>query len=551
MYGKFILFGLIILGIAFVRVIRPKSMKYLTFLEVFKRVPLVLKKYKWHMFFFAVIYFEKNYVDKLNDPIRYGLNLDFTNYIYYLEKPFIHLLQKGILNTNTVFAVYFTYIVGSLYLLLYIFINYFSVTYFAFIDRRKLANTMVLNYMVIYLISIPFYLFMPVDVTGQVHPKMQTLLYDLSPWYHNFFVSVDPFDNCMPSLHIAIPLGMLIFIMMERKRTRTKEYNRFIGLLVAVNVFFTFAIIYLGIHWYIDILGGVLIALFGVYIIKRIEPGLWKKINTIEFELRIYLDMVQPRNTSKMIHLRRILAFFIDVILIGIPAVLIYGFPGSYIVPDEPSLIFFFILLFIYWTSMEYAVHTTLGKMLFGMKITDHFNTPKDELPKKLLMVWNEMDTKREKLKVIKSTRSLLAIMFDFSFVFMPLFLFVGIIPSISGNIPIVFLISCALFFSYFFISRIFFSSGLGGFIAKKLISNIGIEYQRRYGHVMFHAKRIIYKTFTFLIVADALADLLIKWIFKGKESDIHRLHRIKRRGSARKIIKGNDGSLSGTEGQD
>ena len=526
-------------------------MKYFTLLEIFKRVPLVLKKYKWHMFFFAVIYFEKNYVDNLNDPIRYGLNLDFTHYIYYLEKPFIHLIQKGILDTNTVFAVYFTYIVGSLYLLLYIFINYFSVTYFAVIDRRKLANTMVLNYMVIYLISIPFYLFMPVDVTGQVHPKMQTLLYDLSPWYHQFFVSVDPFDNCMPSLHIAIPLGMLIFVLIERKRTKTKEYNRFIRLLVAVNIFFTFAIIYLGIHWYIDILGGVLIALFGVYIVKRIESGLWRKINTIEFELRIYLDMVQPKRTSNMMHLRRILAFFIDVILIGIPSFIILGLPKSYMVPDEPSLIFFFVMLFLYWTLTEYIIHTTLGKWLFGMKITDHFNTPKNELPKKLLKVWEEMDSKREKLMVINSTRSLLAIMFDFSFVFMPIFLVVGIIPAISGNTPVVFLISCALFFSYFFVSRIFFASGLGAFIARKLISNIGIEYQRRYGHIMFHAKRILYKTFTFLIVANALADLLIKWIFKGKESDIHKKYRIKRRISSKKSHQTNRSSLSQNEASD
>jgi len=535
MYGAFIFFGVIILGIAFVRIIRPKTMKYFTFLEIIKRIPLAITKYKWHMFFFAVIYFEKNYVDNLNDPIRYGLNLNFTHYLYYLEKPFIHLVQTGIYNPDSNFAVYFTYMVGSLYLVLYIFINYFSVIYFAIIDHRKLANTMVLNYIVIYLISIPFYLFIPVDVTGQVHPNMQTLLYDLSPWYHEFFISVDPFDNCMPSLHIAIPLGMLIFLLMERKRTKTNEYNRFIGLLVGIIIFFTFAIIYLGIHWYIDILGGVLIAFFGVYIIKRIEPGFWTKINTIETELRIYLTMVQPRKTTKMIHLRRILASFIDISMIAIPSLLIFGMPRSYMVPDERTLIFFFVMLFLYWTLMEYFLHTTLGKLLFGLKITDHLNTSKNDLPEKLLKVKNQMNSKREKRKVINSTRSLLAVMLDILLVFIPIFLGVSFVPALSGNTPIIFLISCALFFIYFFVTRILFNAGLGAIIARKSVSNIGSEYQRRYAHIMFHTKRTLYKTFTFLIVINAFAELMIKWIFKDKENDIHKVYRMKRKGTGQK----------------
>jgi len=528
--GTLIVFGLIFLGILFVRPFRPKELSYFTLKEMLKHIPETAKKYKWHMLFFAVIYFEKNYIDKLNDPIRYGLGLDFTYLLMDLEGGFIHYLQQGVAQTPAVFFDPFTFVVGTLYITGYIFINYFSVTFFALLDRKRLANKMVLNYMMIYFISIPFYLFTPVDVTGQVHPEMNTLLYDMSPFYHQFFSAVDPFDNCVPSLHIAIPFGMMLIMWRHHRKTKKWEFKRFFGLLVGLNIFFAFAIIFLGIHWYMDIVIGILIGLFGVFIVERVEPGIWKKIDRVEPNLHVYLKMVQPKSKPKFMELRRFVAFLIDIGLIIIGPLLYFGIPDSYWIPDEPALIAMLIIAFLYWTMMELIFHTTVGKIIVRLKIVDTFNTPTRELPESLLEEKNGIGPEAEKRSAIGDSYYIFGIFLDILLVFVPAYIIMGMLPVFEDHVLVPFVLASSVFFTYYFITRLLFSFGLGGLIVRKVLSLMSDRALITYGHVFTHARRTVFKTFTFLVIVDAIADLLIKLIFRGKGSHIHQMYRNKKK---------------------
>ena len=91
---------------------------------------------------------------------------------------------------------------------------------------------------------------------------MEALLYQ-DPGYAVFYGIHDPLDNCVPSLHIAIPFGILAlnWLHMREKEIDLKDWKhrRYHQFIFWNTVLFCFAILYLGIHWIIDIPLGILI----------------------------------------------------------------------------------------------------------------------------------------------------------------------------------------------------------------------------------------------------------------------------------------------------
>ena len=68
-------------------------------------------------------------------------------------------------------------------------------------DDRWMADRVTLTIAWVYIMAVPFYLFFNVRVTGAYIPEMETLAYSLNPEISDWFRRIDPFTNCMPSLH--------------------------------------------------------------------------------------------------------------------------------------------------------------------------------------------------------------------------------------------------------------------------------------------------------------------------------------------------------------
>lgn len=238
-----------------------------------------LARYRWQLFVFLVMLALKDLVDAINDPVRHALRLNFTPWIHALEGDAVRHIQQAFKNDILTVVLGYNYIIG------YIAIAFFGLVIFAWKNNRRLASLTAMNFFMIYLITIPFYLFFPVDVTSDYLPSMEPLMYRLSPWFHAFFVGSDPFDNCIPSLHIGLPLGLFLCLAAELNRQggwKIRAYKSFMIFTAVQIAVFAFSILYLGIHWITDVFVGAAFGVAGAWAVDYYTDGVFIRLDALE-----------------------------------------------------------------------------------------------------------------------------------------------------------------------------------------------------------------------------------------------------------------------------
>jgi len=228
------------------------------------------KKYYLHIMGYLLIVFWKQITDALNEPIKVKTG-HYTDWVLAFEGESVLWIQDSFSNAIL------TDVLNFHYLFIYLFLIYVTTIYYMYTGERDLTDKVTLNYLLIYALAVPYYLFFNVEVTSSYIPGMEALLYH-DGWYTDFYATHDPLDNCVPSLHIAIPFGILAlnWLHVRDKGIKMKEwkhlaYHRFI---LWNTILFAFAILYLGIHWIVDIPLGIMIGGIGALFIHHIQPRL-------------------------------------------------------------------------------------------------------------------------------------------------------------------------------------------------------------------------------------------------------------------------------------
>jgi hypothetical protein len=154
-----------------------------------------------------------------------------------------------------------------------------------------MADRVSLSMFWVYVLAIPFYLFFNVGVTGSHIPAMQTIAYDLTPEINNWFTRIDPFSNGMPSLHIGLPFAIWLTMQRWDDDGRWAKYR---GFLMAFTVLTAFAIIYLGIHWVVDIIGGMAVGILAVQMTSKTNQPFWNVADERLFSRRLARAIADP-----------------------------------------------------------------------------------------------------------------------------------------------------------------------------------------------------------------------------------------------------------------
>ena len=226
------------------------------------------KGYHWHISLYILMYLFKFLIDQHNEPMKARIG-GYTHWIHGLEGDFTLWAQEAFRNDLL------TDLLSGHYILIYLFLIWFSPMYYILCRDEVMADKAALNYGLIYVLAVPLYLFLNVEVTSSYLPGMDALLYHDS-WYLEFVTNNDPMDNGIPSLHFGLPIGLLIInrlhvreLGISIREWRHREFDLFIQLNLVI---YLFSIQYLGIHWIVDIVPGVILAVICAVFVHAWQP---------------------------------------------------------------------------------------------------------------------------------------------------------------------------------------------------------------------------------------------------------------------------------------
>ena len=226
------------------------------------------KGYHWHISLYVVMYIYKFVIDQHNEPMKASVG-GYTHWVHGLEGEFTLWAQEAFRSDLL------TDILSFHYLFVYLFVIWMGPLYYILVRDHVMADKAALNYLVIYLLAVPLYLFFNVEVTSSYIPGMDALLYHDS-WYLEFVTNNDPMDNGVPSLHFGLPVGLLIINRLhcrdkgiDIREWRHREFDLFV---MANCVIYLFSIQYLGIHWIMDIIPGIILAVICALFVHEWQP---------------------------------------------------------------------------------------------------------------------------------------------------------------------------------------------------------------------------------------------------------------------------------------
>jgi membrane-associated phospholipid phosphatase len=272
--------GAIILSIAMMPLFKPPYAKLRLegFIDMFRR-------YWAHMIVVFSVYLWKDLLDGMDRVLMASTKLDMTPYVYAIEGDIVLWVQQELRNAALDQMLTHFYVMG------FMTATFASFLYPIYFDDRHMADRVSLSMFWVYIISIPFFLFFNVGVTGDHIPAMQTIAYDLTPEIHNWFTRIDPFSNGMPSLHIGLPFAIWLTMQRWDEDGRWVNYRNFLIVFMLVTAF---SIIYLGIHWIVDIIGGMAVAILAVELTAKTHSSIWRVADERLFSRRLARAIADP-----------------------------------------------------------------------------------------------------------------------------------------------------------------------------------------------------------------------------------------------------------------
>ncbi|MGF3554892.1 MAG: phosphatase PAP2 family protein [Thermoplasmatota archaeon] len=147
-----------------------------------------------------------------------------------------------------------------IYIGIYPFTLWFSPFYFLITGNKKAMKTFSYGLILIYIVTLPFYLFIPVTNVFTYY-NIQSPLEIVILSVENFFYSTTTRNNCLPSLHTALTI-LIAYSTSLTGNKKISYFTYFIAITVIISV------IYLSIHWITDVITGIVLS-FGVIIILK------------------------------------------------------------------------------------------------------------------------------------------------------------------------------------------------------------------------------------------------------------------------------------------
>ncbi len=214
----------------------------------------IFKKNKHYLIIiFGVVLFHLIEVNLIDPFISEKINIDYANNIQNIEGNIVY-------SFSTIWNDYIVIFLVLIYIGVYPFTLWFTTGYFLLNNEKRSLKNLAYGLFFIYIIALPFYLFFPIT-NVYIFYNAESALKTVIPSVENFFYTATTCNNCLPSLHTA----MTILIAYTVSLTNNKKYFYFTATCMIIVIF---SVIYLMIHWMLDVIAGIFLAI-GVILILR------------------------------------------------------------------------------------------------------------------------------------------------------------------------------------------------------------------------------------------------------------------------------------------
>ena len=217
-------------------------------------LPIIKKNFPYILIISVVVIIHLLEVNIIDPIVTEWVGYDYANAIQGIEGDTVFWFSQH----WTPVLLYFFVI---MYIAVYPFTLWFAPTYFLITDQKKAIKTLAYGLLLIYLITLPFFLFMPITNVYAFYGA-NSALETVLPSVENFFYSATTNNNCLPSLHTA----MTILVAYSVSLTGNKKFTYF-AYFCMVSVIIS--VIYLSIHWISDVICGALLAVGVIFILKK------------------------------------------------------------------------------------------------------------------------------------------------------------------------------------------------------------------------------------------------------------------------------------------
>lgn len=190
--------------------------------------------------------------------LSYALDWNITDELYAAEGAFVAQLQDAVPEaTLGFFSV--MYMFGFPFLLVAA-----PILYFALPSQRRLKELLV-AYVCNYVIgTICYTLFIAYGPRNHLS-SVDGLMYQFYPQTQDLTAAVSSNTDVFPSLHTSLTVVVLLFAWRSRR-----EYPRWVPVASIVGFAVVFSTMYLGIHWLLDVVAGIVLGAGSVVAAERI-----------------------------------------------------------------------------------------------------------------------------------------------------------------------------------------------------------------------------------------------------------------------------------------
>lgn len=212
-----------------------------------------------HLGVLGLVFALSMYWRPVGGEVSWTVGINITHSLYSIEGGLVATIQR-IATTELTWALSIIYVFG------YVFLLAFPLVGYLFLDSLRPFRVTVLAYILNYLVGLLSYTaFVAYGPRNYMPGEVGGLMYEVWPEIETLTTHINANMNVFPSLHTSLAVTVALLAWYTRE-----EYPQWLYVATALAVAIAFSTMYLGLHWGVDVMAGIALAVGSVWLAMRV-----------------------------------------------------------------------------------------------------------------------------------------------------------------------------------------------------------------------------------------------------------------------------------------